>query len=153
MEMMFPFSTGQPDWAITFLLEKFNLKKYDEIIKFFNADGDYGEGTTSEDLKFLGKCHKEKISFLEIQDIGIQPMKSHELAKLKQKDDFTIVINDQKNKKKEPLPVKLDGEMTIKQFKSFMLTKTGNLPFFLKFHLNNCQTLSELVVKTRSWNM
>jgi len=42
--------------------------------------------------------------------------------------------------------------MTIKELKSFILTLTDMQPFFLKFHMNNDETLKDLIGKTEEWN-
>ena len=42
--------------------------------------------------------------------------------------------------------------MTIGEFKSFLLTLTDNVPFHLKFMMNNNQTLGDLKKKIVDWN-
>ena len=42
--------------------------------------------------------------------------------------------------------------MTIRKLKSYILSINDNQPFFLKFHMDNEETLQDLIDRTETWN-
>ena len=48
-------------------MEKYNVKKFDKIVRFFNSGGDMGEkdgdDIDKDAMEFLGRCHTEKVNF------------------------------------------------------------------------------------------
>ena len=66
---MFPFSKGEPHWAISLLLESNNIDDVEKVIQFYNAGGEMLQG--KEDMK---QSHQQRVSFMTIHDIGITAM-------------------------------------------------------------------------------
>ena len=102
----------------------------------------------------MDKSHPEKISFIELQDLGIGIMKAPELERLKkdskksQQYEIKFIGKEETKTKK----VKLPDDMKLKQLKSFLLTLTNNEPFFLKFHMSTSRTVKDLVEKSDEWD-
>ena len=59
---------------------------------------------------------------------------------------------EDKEDKIEDCYIALQPKMKIKELKSFILSVTKSQPFFLKFHMNNDETLQNLIDRTRTWN-
>jgi len=116
------------------------MKKAIEVVHFFNAGGE-NTYNNSEDAKFHDRSHREKIAFDEIQDLAIEKMKEDDRAKLSG-PDCKISIDGKET------TFQLPDDMTLDKFKSFLLIETGNNKFWLKYLLNNNQTLKELKDKS-----
>ena len=62
------------------------------------------------------------------------------------------VKSDDEEDKIEDCFIALQPKMKIKELKSFILSVTKSQPFFLKFHMNNDETLQDLIDRTVTWN-
>ena len=106
-----------------------------DIIKFFNEGGAlaYSQKLSTNDLSHHSS-HNDKVSFLDIQDIHIQEMSKSKADEQKTKDgakEFTLSIFGKEEKHTLP------ENMTIEDFKSYVLTLTDNKPFYLKHMISN----------------
>lgn len=95
-----------------------------DIIKYFNEGGAlaYSRGLKTKDLSHHSS-HDDKVSFLEIQDIHIQKMIKSKADAQKNKvgaTEFTLSIFGVEQKHTLP------ENMTIEDFKSYVLTLTDN---------------------------
>lgn len=147
----YPFSKGVPHWAISLLQEGNNIDDTEKVIQFYNQGGEMIHGL--EDLK---QSHKEGVSFMTIHDLCITEMQQQDVEANAGDIVYTIRIHSAKSEedgvKIEDQMISLNDKMPIKELKSYILSLTDLQPFFLKFHMNNTETLQDLINRTRTWN-
>lgn len=109
----------------------------------------------AEDLK---QSHKEGVSFMTIHDLCITEMQQQDVEANAGDIVYTIRIHSAKSKEEdgedkiEDQMISLNDKMPIKDLKSYILSLTEQQPFFLKFHMNNTETLQDLINRTITWN-
>ena len=93
---------------------------------------------------------------MSIHDLCITEMQQQDVEANAGDIVYTIRIHSAKSEedgvKIEDQMISLNDKMPIKELKSYILSLTDLQPFFLKFHMNNTETLQDLINRTRTWN-
>ena len=89
---------------------------------------------------------------MSIQDICLMPMQQQVIERNQGTTVFTIKIHPQCHEEESyQVDECLTRNMSIKDLKCYIL-KLVDQAFFLKFHMQNDQTLGDLEQKTKQWN-
>ena len=147
VERLFPFTKNSsnktltcPNWAKALMYKIHILQEVEKMVKHFNMGG--------EAVREKEHPHDQKISYLLIEDVFLQPMTKYEFDQVKGDQKIDFVIHPlKKDGETKTFTLMVSKDMSLGQLKSMLLYKTAHEPFCLKFFMKNHQKVLELKQK------
>ena len=147
----FPFASSQsetfrvPNWAKQLLFQNYTLIKVKEIIKYYNAQGDFGRKPY---LPYNNRVNHLLLDDIDLQSYSVFQIKDLLCSWVSDKYDIVelnLEIHGGEDGSIVTRQIQACLEMEIHTLKRMVLANTGNKPFFLEFDMSNGSSLGDLL--------